>query len=30
MSRANEIKHVKWHKTWKCECKLDAIVCNDK
>ena len=26
MSRTNETKNIKWHKT----CKLDAIVCNDK
>ena len=30
MSRTNEIKHIKWHKTWKYECKLDAVVCNNK
>ena len=30
MSRTNKTKHVKWHETWKCECRLDAIVCNNK
>ena len=24
MSRANETRHIKWHETSKCECKLDA------
>ena len=23
-------KNIKWHETCKCECRLDAIVCNDK
>ena len=30
MSRTNETKIIKWHETCKCECRLDAIVCNDK
>ena len=30
MSRTNETKNIKWHKTCKCECRLDAIVCNNK
>ena len=30
MSRTNERKHIKWHETFKCECKLNAIVCNNK
>ena len=30
MSRTNETKDIKWHKTRKCECRLDAIVCNSK
>ena len=30
MSRTNETRHIKWHETCKCECRLDAIVCNDK
>ena len=30
MSRANETKHVCWHKICKCKCRLGASVCNDK
>ena len=30
MSRANETRHVKWHKTCKCKCRLDASVFNNK
>ena len=30
MSRTNEAKHIKWHKTCKWKCRLDAIVCNNK
>ena len=30
MSRTNETRHVKWHKTCKCKCRLDANVCNNK
>ena len=30
MSRTNETRHIKWHETCKCICRLDAIVCNDK
>ena len=30
MSRANETKFIKWHKKCKCECRLNAIICNDK
>ena len=30
MSRTNEIKNIKWHERCKCECRLDAIVCNNK
>ena len=30
MSRTNETKHIKWHKTCKCKCRLDANVCNNK
>ena len=29
-SRTNETRHVKWHKTCKCTCKLDASICNNK
>ena len=30
MLRTNETRHIKWHKTCKCICRLDAIVCNNK
>ena len=30
MSRANETRHIKWHETCKCQCRLDAIICNNK
>ena len=30
MCWTNEIKNIKWHETCKCECRLDAIVCNNK
>ena len=30
MSRTNETRYIKWHETRKCECRLDAIVCNNK
>ena len=30
MSRTNEARHIGWHKTCKCTCRLDAIVCNNK
>ena len=30
MSRTNETRHIKWHKTCKCRCRLDASVCNNK
>ena len=30
MSRTIETKNIKWHETCKCECRLDAIVCNNK
>ena len=30
MSRTNETRHTKWHETCKCECRLDASVCNNK
>ena len=30
MSRTNETKNIKWHETCKFECRLDAIVCNNK
>ena len=30
MSRTNEMRHIKWHETCKCKCRLDASVCNNK
>ena len=30
MSRTNETRHMKWHETYKCICRLDAIICNNK
>ena len=30
MSRANKIRHIEWHETCKCKCRLDASVCNSK
>ena len=30
MPRTNETRHIKWHKTCKCKCGLDASVCNNK
>ena len=30
MSRTNETRHVKWHETCKCKCRLDASVFNNK
>ena len=30
MSRTNKAKNIKWHEACKSECRLDAIVCNNK
>ena len=30
MSITNETRHIEWHQTCKCRCRLDAIVCNNK
>ena len=30
MSRTKETRHMKWHETCKCKCRLDARVCNNK
>ena len=30
MSRTNEAVDREWHETCKCQCRLDAIVCNNK
>ena len=29
-SRTNKTRHIKWHETCKCKCRLDASVCNNK
>ena len=30
MSRTNETRHIEWHETCKCKCRLDANVRNNK
>ena len=30
MSRTNETRHIKWHETCKCKCRLDGSLCNNK
>ena len=30
MSRTNETRHIRWHETCKCKCRLDATLCNNK
>ena len=30
ISRTNETRHIKWHGTCKCKCRLDRSVCNNK
>ena len=30
MSRNNKIRHIKWHQTCKCICRLNKIICNSK
>ena len=30
MSRTNKTRFIKWHEKCKCECRLNAIICNDK
>ena len=30
MSRTNEIRFIEWHEKYKCECRLDTNVCNNK
>ena len=30
MSRTNETRHIEWHKTCKCKCRLDASFCSNK
>ena len=30
MSKTNETRHIKWHETCKCICRLDRNICNSK
>ena len=30
LSRTNETRHIEWYETCKCECKLEANICNNK
>ena len=30
MSLTNETRHIKWHESCKCICRLDGIICNSK
>ena len=30
MSRTNKTRHVKWHETCECKCRLDASVSNNQ
>ena len=30
MSRTDETRHIKWHGTCKCKCRLNLSVCNNK
>ena len=30
MSRTSETRHIKWHETCKCTCRLDVSICNNK
>ena len=30
VSRTNETRHISWHETCKCKCRLDPSVCNNK
>ena len=30
MSRTNETRHIQWHETHNCKCRLDANFCNNK
>ena len=30
ISKSKETRHMEWHETCKCKCKLDAIVSNNK
>ena len=30
MSKSNETRHIEWHETCNCKCRIDASVCNNK
>ena len=30
MSKKNERRHIQWHETCKCKCRLDTSVCNNE
>ena len=30
ISRTNETRHIEWHETRKCKCRIDASACNNK
>ena len=30
MSQSNETRHIKWYEAYKCKCRLDRSVCNNK
>ena len=30
MSFSNQTRHIKWHETCKCKCRLDSSVCSNK
>ena len=30
MSRSNETRYIEWHEPFKCKCRLDASLCNNK
>ena len=30
MSRSNQTRHIEWHETCKCKCRLNVNVCNNK
>ena len=30
ISRTNETRHIEWHETCKCKCRLDTSVCDNK
>ena len=30
MSRSNQTRHIEWHETCKCKCRLKSSVCNNK